>query len=173
APRGSAALFRVGKPDRADQPGAGSGPPQLDEVRALAVPVARGAFGVDRDRAGATAQRRDGGTQLRGRGDGLRDAVTRLLQHRDVADGRAGTVRVGGRHERAGYSRGFLRTVTPSGGTPAALHSMSTNASRCGARSGVRAVQDPRSSSATDVRGPWTSPNRVDVVCVTVPPAAR
>ena len=78
---------QVGHGDRVDQRGAGALAADLDQVGALPVAVAGRALGVDGDRAGARAERRDdGGERLRGLDDG-RDAVGRLGQHDDVRGG--------------------------------------------------------------------------------------
>ena len=73
-------LLQRGQPvegDRVDQVGAGALAAQLDEVGAVGVAVARGALGVDRDRAGAAG---DGlADRLQGLG-GLHDRRHRLAQ---------------------------------------------------------------------------------------------
>ncbi len=73
----------VGQGDRVDQGRAGARPPQLDEVRALAVAVAGGPFRVDGDRSGPAGERTDGLVEsLRG-DDDRRDAVGRLGERAD------------------------------------------------------------------------------------------
>ena len=72
--------------------GAGAGPAQLHQVRALAVAVAGGAFGVQGDRAGA---RREAGHDLGKLGRGghrIGGAVTRGGQRNGPAVGRVGSL---------------------------------------------------------------------------------
>jgi hypothetical protein len=68
---------QVVEPHRVDHHRAGALATQLHQVRPVGVPVARGALGVDRDRAGAGGEPRGGVGQFRGRGDRGRCPVTR------------------------------------------------------------------------------------------------
>jgi hypothetical protein len=65
---------------RVDQHGAGAAAAQLDQVGALAVAVAGGALGVDRDRSGAGGEAGDRVGEPGGGGDRLGDALARLDQ---------------------------------------------------------------------------------------------
>ena len=70
----------VGAADGVDQPGAGALATDLHEVGALAVAVARGPLGVDRDRALAGRDGGSGAGQLTLGLDDEGDAVSRLVE---------------------------------------------------------------------------------------------
>ena len=132
-----------------------AGPAQLHEVGPLAVAVARGALGVEGDRAAAAAHPLDELVELGRADDRVGHAVDGFAQQRDV-----GLVLLGGLDGLGGGAPVLWishvpgdSTVTPSGGRPAAAQSRSTKACRCGLMSASSAVQEARISSSMVVRG--------------------
>ena len=71
---------RSGKRDGIDEQRAAARPAQLHQIRALAVAVARSAFGVDGDGTAARRQPRYGIGKLPGVGDDVRNTIGGLGQ---------------------------------------------------------------------------------------------
>ena len=85
---GPAEGAEVGQLARVDEHRPHVGPAQLDEVGSLAVAVARGPLGVDRDRAGPGGQDLDDRGQLGGLGEREGDPVPGLRErHRTLVGG--------------------------------------------------------------------------------------
>ena len=114
-PSASSSAAEVGQRDRVDERRADAVAAQLHQVGALAVAVARGAFGVDGDRPGAVPHpARSSSASCGRRGDRLGHAVGRLAQQRHA--GRLGRRRrPGGRRRVAAGSPGRSRARSQQG----------------------------------------------------------
>ena len=125
----------VGNGDRVDQVRAASGTPQLHEVGALAVAVARRALGVDGDGTGAGGDRVGGGLELLRGDDDVRHAVA-------------------GGHERDHRALGGVVGGRPGGSRQGALgvaHGLEDR--DCPARSGPRRSARRAPDATTPPRG--------------------
>ena len=151
---------------RIEQEDAGAAAEDLDQVGALRVPEAGCALGVDRDRAGARGDRRDGGAvvvdglddverRVRGRFDGAGAAVpssasvTRRSEMREQADGLRGRRQPGEQAEQLAPALDVRRRSSRR-----------------------RGVHDARSSSCAPSPCPASSPKPVESILVAVPEAA-